>query len=353
MKRHGNLWSQITSFDNLILAAKKAKQGKTFYPNVMRFNANLEEELIKLQQELITQSYYPGNYTAFYIYEPKPRLISASPYRDRVIHHALCNVIGPLLEKSFIHDSYANRVGFGTHRALKRITQFARSSRYVFQADIKKYFPTIDHEILKSIIRSKIKCKPTLELIDIIINHSNPQETVIDYFSGDDLLTPLERRKGLPLGNLTSQFFANLYLNNFDHFVKEQLKVKKYLRYVDDFALFDDNKEFLVDSRSKIENYLDQLRLKIHPLKSQIFETQQGVSFVGFRVLPDRIRVRNDNLKRSRKRLKLMQKDFAEGKISLSKIVERLQSWESHLKHGDTYYLRKSIFDYWIFCKNK
>jgi retron-type reverse transcriptase len=199
------------------------------------------------------------------------------------------------MEKSFIYDSYANRIGFGSHKALRRFTEFARSSRYILQCDIKKYFPSIDHQILKQQIRDKIKCQDTLWLIEAIIDNSNPQEPVNDYFPGDDILTPMERKKGLPIGNLTSQFFSNWMLNSFDHFIKEKLRVQKYLRYVDDFALFSDDREFLDDARSAIEEYLTNLRLKIHPVKSQLFETKKGANFVGFRVLPDRIRVRNDN----------------------------------------------------------
>ena len=233
MKRHGNLYPQIIAFENILLSAKKAEKGKRFRDNVLEFNYNLEAELTNLQQELAEKTYQPGDYRTFYIKEPKSRMISAAPYRDRVVHHALCNIIVPLIEPTFIADSYANRVGFGTHRALERFTKFARESRYVLQCDIQKYFPSIDHEILKNLIRRKIKCRDTLWLIDTIIDNSNEQLPAIEHFQGDDLLTPLERRRGLPIGNLTSQFFANIYLNGFDHFVKEELKVRKYLRYVD------------------------------------------------------------------------------------------------------------------------
>ncbi|MDF5733613.1 MAG: RNA-directed DNA polymerase [Rhizonema sp. PD38] len=307
MKRYGNLYSQIVSFENIIIAAKKAQRSKRFRENVLAFNDNLEAELAKLKEELVIKNYQPGNYRIFYIKEPKTRMISAAPYRDRVVHHALCNVIAPLIEPIFIADSYANRVGFGTHRALHRFIQFARSSRYVLQCDIQKYFPSIDHEILKSLIYRKIKCPDTLWLIDTIIDNSNEQLPVFEYFNGDNLLTPLQRRRGLPVGNLTSQFFANVYLNGFDHFVKEKLKVKKYLRYVDDFALFSDDWEFLAEARLAVEEYLAQLRLKIHQIKSQLFETKHGPNFVGFRILPDCIRVRTENLRRARRRLRKMQ----------------------------------------------
>ena len=254
MKRYGYLWPQVINFDNLLAAARQAQKGKRFRDNVLRFNYSLENELIQLHQELATQTYRPGQYKTFSVKEPKPRLISAAPYRDRVVHHALCNVIMPIFERTLIYDTYANRAGYGSHRALKRFTQFTRSSRYVLQCDVRKYFPSIDHAILKAILSRKIKCPHTLWLIHTIIDGSNDQEPAIEYFPGDNLLTPAQRRRGLPIGNLTSQFFANIYLSSFDHFVKEHLKAKKYLRYVDDFALFSDDRGFLAEARPAIEN---------------------------------------------------------------------------------------------------
>ncbi|WNZ49187.1 RNA-directed DNA polymerase [Leptolyngbya boryana CZ1] len=344
MKRYGNLWADVVAFENLLQASRQAQQGKRYRPNVLEFNYNLDQELFRLQSELVQKTYTPGNYRTFRIRDPKSRLISAAPYRDRIVHHALCNVIVPIIERTFIADSYANRVGYGTHRALKRFTQFARSSRYILQCDLRKYFPNLDHEILKAILRQKIKCPDTLWLIDRIIDGSNPQGEEAEYFPGDDLLSPLQRRKGLPIGNLTSQFFANVYLNGFDHFVKEQLRAKQYLRYVDDFALFSDDRAFLEDARDAIADYLTTLRLKLHPIKSQLFETRHGANFVGFRILPDRIRVCNSNLRRSRPRFRKLQQVYASGQISLADLVQRLQSWEAHLRHGDTYRLRQQIF---------
>ena len=351
MKRYGNLWQQIISFENILLAACKAQKGKRFRKSVLAFNDNLEQELLQLHTELTTKTYCLGKYKTFEIFDPKPRIISAAPYRDRVVHHALCNIIVPIIERTFIEDTYANRLGYGTHRALKKFTKFARSSRYILQCDIRKYFPSIDHEILKQIIRRKIKCQDTLWLIDTIIDKSNPQEPVIEYFPGDDLLTPIVRRHGLPIGNLTSQFYGNWYLNGFDHFIKEKLRVKKYLRYVDDFALFADDWEFLAQARGEIEEYLTSLRLKIHPVKSQLLETQYGANFVGFRVLPDRVRVRSDNLRRARIRIKQLQADYGRGEVSWQKVVQRLQSWSAHLQHGDTYRLRQDIFSQYVFSR--
>jgi RNA-directed DNA polymerase len=370
VKRYGNLWPQITSFENLLLSARKAQRGKRFRDNVLAFNNRLEQNLLALQTQLQTQSYQPGAYRTFEIFEPKPRIISAAPYPDRVVHHALCTVIAPLFERTFIHNSYANRVGYGTHRALHRFTHYCRSQPYILQADIRKYFPSIDHAILKALIRRKIKCPQTLWLIDRIIDnshHSGPlplplpggegARTLVPfslgrrvgdegnpvYFPGDDLLTPLGRPRGLPIGNLTSQFFANVYLNGFDHFVKETLQAPQYLRYVDDFALFSSDRAYLAESRLAIAAYLSTLRLQLHPAKTQLFETRYGASFVGFRVLPDRIRVRSDNLRRARLRCQRLHRAAAQGHLLGPRIEQSQQSWFAHLKHGDTWRLRQKI----------
>ena len=349
MKRYGNLWPQIVEFRNLLLAAQLAQRGKRFKGNVLAFNHNREQELFRLQRELQNHTYRPGGYQTFMICDPKPRMISAAPYRDRVVHHALCNTIVPILDRTLIHDTYANRWGYGTHRALQRFTQFTRSHQYVLLCDVRQYFPSIDHAILKDQISRKIKCRDTLWLIDQITDGSNVQPGGLNYFPGDTLLTPLERRKGLPIGNLTSQFFANFYLAGFDHFIKEQLRIGAYLRYVDDFALFSDDYDVLAAARPRLEQFLADLRLTIHPIKSQLFQTKVGANFVGFRVLPDRIRVRRDNLKRARKRMKQLQLEYAQGEIELHPLIQRLQSWEAHLLHGDTHRLRRKIFDRYTF----
>jgi retron-type reverse transcriptase len=344
MKRHGHLYSQITTFENLLTAAKQAQRQKRYRDPVLIFNRQVEHELLQLQQELQAKTYQPGGYKTFEIYEPKRRIISAAPYRDRVVHHALCNIIAPIFERTFIATSYANRKGYGSHRALQQFVSYARDSRYVLQCDIRKYFPSIDITVLKQLIRRKLKCPETLWLIDTILDTPCAGETPIDFFPGDTLLTPLERPKGLPIGNLTSQFFANVYLNGFDRFVKETLAVSKYVRYMDDFSLFSDDRHFLSHCRQEIEDYLATLRLKIHPIKSQLTQTNYGAIFVGFRVLPDRIRVRNHNLQKGRKRLKRLQIDYAQGKLSSHEVIQSLQSWSAHLAHGDTWRLRQKIF---------
>jgi retron-type reverse transcriptase len=352
MKRYGYLWAEVTDFSNLLAASRQAQRGKRFRENVLRFNYRLEHELHRLQTELQDKTYQPGSYKTFEIKSPKPRLISAAPYRDRVVHHALCNVIVPIFERTFIDHSYANRTNFGTHRALRQFTRFCRSSKYVLQCDIKKYFPSIDHEVLKALIKRKLKCPDTLWLIETLIDSSNPQDPIIEHFPQDDLLTPLQRQRGLPIGNLTSQFFANIYLNGFDHYVKETLKATRYLRYVDDFALFSDDLAFLTQARLAIEAYLATLRLKIHPIKSQCFETRLGAHFVGFRVFPTHIRIRSENLRRARRRFHQFQARYALGEIDDRQIQQSLQSWMAHLNHGDTWHLRQQIFSSLTWVRN-
>lgn len=342
MKRYGNLFDSITSFENLYRASREAQKAKRYRRRVLEFNFDLERNLLKLQQQLQEHSYRPGKFRTFEIHDPKRRLISAAPYRDRIVHHAVCQVVAPIFERTYIHTSYANREGKGTHRALKQFTTHCRKYRYIFQADVRKYFPSIDHEILKGEIRRKIKCRDTLWLLDTVIDNSNEQQSPESYFEGDNLFAPL-RRRGIPIGNLTSQHFANVYLNSLDHFVKENLRCSPYIRYVDDFCLFSDDREELVDWRCRVEERLAGLRLKIHPIKSQIFETKRGASFVGYRVLPDRIRVARKSVRRANRRLKDMERDFARGTISINEVKGCISSWIAHVSHADSYRLREKV----------
>jgi len=258
------MYTQLASWDNLLLAYRQAARGKRGQPNVAAFEHRLEDNLFALREELLSHRYRPGPYTSFTIQEPKRRLISAAPFRDRVVHHALCNLIEPIFERSFIADSYANRIGKGTHRALARCQQFARRYRYVLQCDVRQFFPSIDHAILRAALARKITCDDTLWLVDGILNSgAGVLSEVYDmvYFPGDDLLAAT-RPRGLPIGNLTSQFWANVYLNAFDHFVKRRLRCAAYLRYVDDFMLFADDKTILWAWRADLTRHGNTVGLR-------------------------------------------------------------------------------------------
>ncbi|ETX07924.1 MAG: hypothetical protein ETSY2_08385 [Candidatus Entotheonella gemina] len=237
-------FSQVTAWENLLDAYRKAALGKRGRESTARFEHQLADRLLALQDELRQFRYRPGAYHHFQIHDPKQRLISAAPFRDRVVHHALCNVIEPRFENRFIFDSYANRLGKGTHRAVARLQHFARRYRYVLRLDIVKHFPSIDHAILRHILAQVIPEDDMLWLVDKILESGAgvlSDEYTMVWFPGDDLFAAL-RPRGLPIGNLTSQFWSNCYLDPVDHFVKRELRCAAYLRYVDDFALFSGSK---------------------------------------------------------------------------------------------------------------
>lgn len=343
MKRYGNLYHQITAFENLLSASRKARKGKRFKEQTSRFELNLEKELFRLQRELTAKTYKHGGYRDFFVYDPKMRLISAAPYRDRVIHHALCNIIEPIFDRTFIFDSYACRKNKGTHKALDRYSEFARKNTYVLKCDIRKYFHGIDHEFLFNAVSRKIKCRETLWLIRKIIG-TRKDNSFICYFPGDNLFTPVERPKGIPIGNLTSQFFANIYLDGFDHFVKEQLKCRYYIRYVDDFVVFHKDKKQLQMIKLRVEEFLESLRLRLHRDKSRAYRVSDGVVFLGCRMFPNHRLLKKENALGMRRRLKKMARQYQNGEIPLEKVSQRIQSWIGHARHADTWRLRERLF---------
>lgn len=340
MKTRKNLWPAVANFQNLLRAARNAQRGKRFQPNVAGFNIDLERNLFELLNDLDTSDYCPGAYRSFRIFDPKPRMISAAPYRDRVVHHALCNVIAPILENAMIADTFANRKEKGTHAAVERYRYYCRHYPYALTCDIKKFFPSIDHEVLKRELRRKIGCERTLRLCDQIIDNTNPQEEHIAWFPGDDLFSPLSRRRGLPIGNLTSQLWGNFYLDRMDHFIKEKLRCRAYLRYVDDFVIFGNTKEELREVKQYIELFLQEFRLLLHERKSRIHRTADGVTFLGFRIFPDFTLLPSANVRRFRKRTRRKLEAYWSEKITLDQFIAGLRGWEGHALCADTWRLR-------------
>jgi retron-type reverse transcriptase len=352
MRRAGQLWDSLIAFDNLHRAAYQVLRGKRRRAAAGDFFLALEDRLLRLQAELRAGTYRPGTYRTFWIAEPKPRLISAAPLRDRIVHHALINVIEPVFEPRFIHHSYACRRGKGTHRALRQFVTWARTSRYVLKMDIRKFFPTIDHAILAQQIRRAIKDPDVLRLCEAIIDGSNAQEPVVQHFAGDDLLTPLTRRRGIPIGNLTSQFFANVYLDPLDHFVKERLKVRRYLRYVDDFCCLGDDKRALTATRAAIVAFLADLRQQLNPGKSRIRRVQEGIEFLGFVVTPDRLRLNQTAVRRQRRRIRHLRAAYGAGEIDWGEVSGSLQAWSAHAAHGTTWRLRRDVLRRAVFRRH-
>ena len=340
-----DLFGGIASFPALLEAARKAARGKRAKPGAAAFLANLEPEILRLERELGSGSYRPGRYTVIEIRDPKHRLVSAAPFRDRVVHHAFCAVVEPIFERGFVHDSYANRLGKGTHRAIARYERFRDRHRWVLRCDIYRYFPAIDHEILKADLRRRIACERTLWLAGRIIDGSNPQEAVTLYYPGDHLFTPFQRRRGLPIGNLTSQFFANLYLNGLDHYCKEVLQAKGYVRYVDDFALFHHDREQLEDWRQRITEYLEGRRLRLHPRKTVLLDAVRPAPFLGLVLLPGGCRrLPEDNVRRFRNRLRGLRDRWRAGRVEKEEIIQRVRAWVAHAEHANTWRLRQAIF---------
>lgn len=343
MKHRGQLWDELVSFDNLYGAYRKARRGKRDLASVERFEFHRELELARLREELIGGIYHPGAYRTFQLHDTKPRMISAAPFRDRIIHHSLCNVLEPIFEHTFIFDSYASRPGKGTHRAIRRYQAFARDKTYVLKCDVRQFFPSIDHQILKTRLARKIKDPRVLHLAHLIIDNSNPQAEVHGLFPGDDLFTAQERRRGMPIGNQTSQFFGNVYLDALDHFVKETLGCRCYLRYVDDFVILDDDKGRLAEARDRIEEFLQSMRLWLHPRKRTISRTTDGIRLLGFRVWPGRIWMCQDYLKKVRRRFRRQQAGFREGTLKFSDLRQQMQAWLGHIRMSSSKRFRTDL----------
>ncbi|MBI2583243.1 MAG: hypothetical protein HYW25_01125 [Candidatus Aenigmarchaeota archaeon] len=344
MKSYSNLYGQLCSMENLKLAYKKARKSKVSRWYVKEFETDLSRNLLQLQKELQEMSYEPRPLTQFVIKDPKTRIISASNFRDRVVHHALCNIIEPIFDKIFIYDSYANRKGKGTHAALKRFDCFrrkvsqngrllpnARDNNQVFgyalKADVKHYFDSVDHEVMMQIIRRKIKDESVLWLIRKILDNHNCK-------------TP---GKGMPIGNLTSQFFANVYLNELDYFVKHHLNAKYYVRYVDDFVILDAPKQRLEFYNAQIKEFLKSIKLELHPEKSKVMPLHAGVKLLGFRVFYRYKLPKKSNLRRITNRINGFIDLYREGIMDKAEILERVEGWNAYAIHANTYKLRKQM----------
>lgn len=345
MKTYRHLFLQLCSFENLYTAYRAARKGKRGHAAVAHFEREQERELFQLQGELLTESYTPGPYHSFYIHEPKRRLISAAPFRDRVVHHALVQVLEPIWERRFIFDSYANRVGKGTHRALDRCQIFAQNFCYVLQCDVKQFFPSIDHAILQATLAQAVTDEAILRLCAQIIQSGvGVLSEVYDmvWFPNDDLFAFL-RPRGLPIGNLTSQFWANVYLNALDQFVKRELKCTAYVRYVDDFLLFSNCKAQLHTWRREILSHLQTLRLTMHVGRAQVFPTANGLSFLGFRVWPTYRRLKREKGLAFQRRFRQAVKQLAHSQIVFAQLQASVSGWVNHARYAQTYGLRRKI----------
>ena len=311
---------------------------------VIEFSKNKTNNLLQLKKELENFTYRPSPLKRFIIRDPKIRTIHASVFRDRIVYHAICNIIDPIFEKIFIHDSYASRKDKGTLKAIIRFDEFKRkiskngklvknaknnniAQGYVLKADIRHYFQSVDHEILLNIIKEKIKDENVIWLIKQILNNFDAEV----------------KGKGMPLGNLTSQFFANVYLNKFDYFVKYELKAKYYIRYVDDFVILHNNKEILEEYKNKINNYLKSLKLELHPGKSKIISLRNGIIFLGYRIFYHYKLLKKNNIRKFEREFNENLNLYKEGILTYNDLVNSMQGWFGYSIHANTYKLRKRI----------
>lgn len=343
-RRHDALFDRIAAFQLLLQAAQRAVAGKRRKPGAAAFMARLEHHVLQLERELRDGSYRTGRYLELVVHDPKRRLVSAAPFRDRVVHHALVQVIGPIFERGFIDRSFANRRGLGSHRAVRCFERLRDSRPWVLRGDIWRFFPAMDHAILKQDLSRRIACRKILWLCNVIVDGSNEQESAERWYPGDELFTPFERRHGLPLGNLTSQFCANVQLDPLDHFATEVLQAP-YLRYVDDFALFARSEAEAHAWRQRIDAFLARRRLSLHPDKTLVAPTTAMQRFLGFELLPGgRRRLVAPNVSRFRQRLSHLRESWREGGAGDTEVHTQVRGWLAHAAHADTVRLRHTLF---------
>ncbi len=346
MKTHKNLIGMVASFENLNRAYLKARKGKGRSDEALRFGYNLETELLLLQRELLDGTFCTGKYRNFTVFEPKRRMISALPFRDRVAHHAICASIEPIFERKFIPCSFACRNGKGTHKAVRTLKAFISSAGgcrvnssarghcpskscgfsrppYVLKCDIRKYFASVAHCALKKIIRKKIGCRALLAILD----------NIIDSFP-----------RGIPIGNLTSQLFANIYLTELDHHITGTLAARRYLRYMDDFALVSNSKKWLHEAKGRITVFLGKLGLALHETKAAVFPAACGTPFLGYVILATHITPKRRTVMRFVQRMKAKIRGYDSGRLPFSKLLESFNSWEAYLSHSRSFLLKRSIY---------
>ena len=324
MKRYKNLYEKICDMDNLCLAYMKARRHKANKFYVVEFDAQLDENLAQLQSELVAETWQPQNYKVFTTFDPKRRFIHAPRFRDRIVQHALAGVIEPIYSPLFIHDSYASLKNKGSHAGVYRLTKFLRrhaQSVYVLKCDVRKYFDSIDHDILISILRKKIADERVIGICQKI-------------------LTCGGITKGVTLGNYTSQWFANIYLNELDYFLKHGLKCREYIRYMDDIVVLSESKEWLHEIKKQVDAFLKTLKLELHSKKQEIFPECVGIDFLGYVTWRSHRQLRRRNIRRFVRRLKGFERSSS---ILEEHINGSVMSWKGYAQHADSFGLNQKL----------
>lgn len=347
MKIYNHLFDRIVSAENLFSAWDSFKKDKRNKTDVLEFEWRLEENIFKLHRELQSKTYKHGPYTDFYITDPKRRHVHKASARDRILHHGIFNVINPIFEETFIPTSFSCRKDFGTHRGVEVVAGMLRSLSengtrqvYVLKCDIKKFFDSVDHRILFNILKKRIKDPDTLWLLD----------RIIDSFSSE--YSNIFQNKGLPIGNLTSQLFANIYMNELDQFMKGKLRVEYYARYTDDFVILSRDKRYLEELIPKISQFLEQkLELKLHPEKVYIRKLHEGIDFLGYLIFLDHRLVRAKTKRRIFTKLRRRIREYKRGDIGRVALDQSLNSYLGVLSHANAFKLcekLKNQFWFWL-----
>ncbi|MEI6647717.1 MAG: reverse transcriptase domain-containing protein [bacterium] len=307
MKSYGQLWERIVSPDNLKAALGRVTKGRGCSAAVMAFASRADGELEVLREELASGTWQPGPYGQFRVTDPKPRTISCAPVRDRVVHHALCGVIAPLLERGFTEDCYACRVGKGTHRAAARARELVRRHGWTCKLDIRRYFDSVPHGRLLELLLPMFREKEVCRVIEVIVRHPVPG---------------LPSGRGLPIGNLTSQWFANFHLSGLDHYAKEVLLAPGYIRYMDDMVLFADSKAELWRLHDGVCAWVaDERGLEVKGERTVVAPVTEGLAFLGLRIFSGGWRFQRARLLRTRRKFRLRERQYQAGEIDGRKLA--------------------------------
>ena len=344
-----SLLHNIVSLPNLLQAWKEFKRCKNSKKDIAEFEFNLENNLFSLHSNLINKTYISDPYQAFFVYDPKRRHIHKATVRDRVLHQAIFRILYPIFDKHFISDSYSSRKEKGTHKAsqqlfvaLRKESKNWRVPVFALKCDIRKFFDSVDHNILFELIKKKITDEETLTLIKQILDSFEVKNKVL--ITSVTAESVNISKQGLPLGNVTSQLFANIYLNELDQFVKHNLKVKSYFRYADDFVLLSGGRVTLESNTLELQNFLDKnLELQLHPSKISIRKVTQGVDFVGYVILPNAVVLRTKTKKRIFKKIKIAKDKLVNKKSTKENFNQTKTSYLGILTHCKDKEIKRGI----------
>lgn len=329
MNDPSDLFGQVTSFDNLYRAARRASRASPRSHDTMAFLFDLEPRLFRLQRELVDGTYRPGPYRTFEVKDPKPRTISAAPFVDRVVHHALSAVLEPIFERYYVSDSYACRQGKGLHAAVRRAQWFACRFGFFLKLDVRHYFETVDHSVLTELLTRKVHDERVKALLHTIIEGGAPGSAP---------------GKGIPIGNLTSQHFANFFLTALDHFIKDHLGVRGYCRYMDDLLLFAADKTTLHRWNQAVDGYVGRfLRLDLKREATIVAPVTEGVPFLGFRIWAHLIRLDGRRARRFRSKVRALSKAVDRGELLEEDACCSAASLIGWIQHANTYHFRCSF----------